>query len=100
MKRLLPTEVRIASLGPTGPRFWTGSSPRTGRLYPPRMTRPPTAAQIDNLLRANMMDLLVVDSDSSELEESLHYFSEIRCGDCHKVWTFSCAGLLENGRSP
>jgi hypothetical protein len=61
---LVPTEVRMASLGPTGPRFWTGSSPRTGRLYPPRMTRPPTAAQIDNLLRANMMDLLVVDSDS------------------------------------
>src|SRR4029077_10877099 len=60
MKRLLPTEVRMASLGPTGPRFWTGSSPRTGRLYPPRMTRPPTAAQIDNLLRANMMDLLIL----------------------------------------
>src|SRR4029078_12174253 len=58
MKRLLPTEVRMCSLGPTGPRFWTGSSPRTGGLYPPRMTRPPTAAQIDNLLRANMMDPL------------------------------------------
>ena len=60
-------EALVADRGEDGlvgtdrPRTLDGPSPRTGRLYPPRMTRPPTAAQIDNLLRANMMDLLVVD---------------------------------------
>ena len=50
-------------------QFCANSSARAGRLNPPRTTSVPTAANLDSLLRANMMNLLYVWAQKySELE--------------------------------
>src|SRR5262245_41590156 len=50
MTRLLPTLVRIGSLGPTGPRFWASSSADAEALATVRASTPAAAKPYNQFL--------------------------------------------------